>query len=341
MRSFSVSVLWVVAVLAVLASCGQPQTDLTATVVATQDLGIGADLEAVLVAAPADVPALVDTMWAEKDLSSFATRAGAIADGIKLYYPDLVGLQSVIQWRRQAPASSAPAEEVVSDYLELLLAALADRGLAYDPVSVTTTADIELTGASGNDYRLIDREVILAWHGLTVKNATGGTYAAQRTVSIGGISIEDRRGWASVSAEREGKSYRFVSTRLDAADAAVARGQATELARMLSTDTPTLVVGNFGSDLWASSSPGYKLFVDGGLSYTDLPGIAGAGFPSCCRDVVCVDPAARLDRRTDFVLGSHHFKPSWGSWTGGNGAAMTTGLWPSDHAEIVAGMWIE
>jgi len=341
MRSFSVSVLWVVAVVAVLASCGEPPARGTPVVVATQDLGMGADLAAVLAASTADVPALVDAMWAEKDQSSFAVRAGAIADGIKLYGPDLVGLQSVIQWRQQLPASAAPADELVTDYLDLLLAALAARGLAYDPVSVVTTADIELTGASGNDYRLTDREVILAWHGLTTNGGAGGTYAAQRTVSIGGVSIEDRRGWASVSVARDGNSFQFVSTRLEAVDRDVRRAQALELARMLPADAASLLVGNLGPDAELSSSPVYEILFGNGSSFTDVTGSAGAGFPSCCRDVVCVDPAARLDRRADFVLGSRHFRPSWGSWTGGNGAAMAGGLWPSDHAAIVAGAWLQ
>ncbi len=341
MRSFSISVLWVIAVCLVLASCTEQQSRGSPVVVMTQDLGIGVNLEAVLATSPEDVPALVDAMWAEKDQSSFATRVGAIADGIALYYPDLVGLQSVIQWRRQIPASAAPAEELVTDYLELLLAALAARGLAYDPVSIATTADIELTGASGNDYRLTDREVILSWHGLKTGDTAVGTYAAQRTVSVGGLSVEDRRGWASVSVEKDGKGFRFVSTRLDAIVPAVQRAQATELAKMLPPDATTVLVGNLGPDADLISSPAYGILLGTGSAFTDATGSAGAGFPSCCRDVLCVDPAARLDRRADFVLSSRHFRPSWGSWTGGNGAAMVGGLWPSDHAAILAGMWLE
>jgi len=144
-----------------------------------------------------------------------------------------------------------------------------------------------------------------------------------------------------VSAERDGKSYRFVSSALEDVDPAVARAQAAELARMLLGDTPTLLVGNLGSDPSAPSSPLYGIFVGAGAPFTDLAAAAGAGFPSCCRDLVCVDPTARLDRRVDFVLGSHHFAPSWGSWTGGNGAAMTGARWPSNHASIVAGVWLQ
>ena len=110
-----------------------------------------------------------------------------------MFSPDLIGLQSVIEWRQQVPASSAPAEEVVSDSLDLLLGALAARGLSYDPVAIVTTADLELTGASGNDYRLTDREVILAGHGLKTSGATGGTFAARRSVSVAGSPSRSAR----------------------------------------------------------------------------------------------------------------------------------------------------
>ncbi len=122
------------------ASCGNllPSPNVVAFVAMTQDLGVGGDLQAVLAAAPADQPAAADGLWAQKDTASFAKRVEAIADGIKQRSPDVVGVQSAMQWRR-TPAGSG-TEELAADYLDLLVAALAARGLAYTPVATVVTA---------------------------------------------------------------------------------------------------------------------------------------------------------------------------------------------------------
>jgi endonuclease/exonuclease/phosphatase family metal-dependent hydrolase len=143
------------------------------------------------------------------------------------------------------------------------------------------------------------------------------------------------RGWAAISAELDGKALRFVSAHLDA-DAVAQREQARQLAGLIRPDVATLLVGNLAPE----STPAYRTLFEGPIE-VDLPGLAGGGVPSCCRDAALVDPAARLDRREDFVLGTAHFHPSWGSWAQGNGAAMVSGLWPSSHAGIAAGVWLE
>jgi hypothetical protein len=338
MRSSSSIVVALSLVAVVLPACYEPEPPGTQVVVMTQNLGIGADLDAVLAASTADAAAMVDAMWAEKDVSSFADRADAIAAGIALYRPQLVGLQSVIQWSRQIPASDAPAGDVAADYLHVLLAALGAHGLAYDPVSVVTTSDIELTGASGNDYRLVDREVILAARGVPIRGTAGGTYVAGRTYSVNGTVGEIRRGWASVVAEKDGKRFRFLSTRLEPVARDVQRAQSVELAKIVRGGTATILVGDLASEIELPSSPGYGILLDAASGLNDAVADAGAGFPSCCRDVLCVDPAARLERRTDFVLTTTHFLKSWGSWVNGNGSAMVKGRWPSPHAGILAGV---
>lgn len=328
------SFLAVLSMVLSLAACGERQT-VSPVVVMTQDLGTGADLEAVLAATTADVPALVDAMWAERGRSSFAARAATVAEGIALFNPDLVGVQSAIQWRQQVPASAAPADEVVSDHLELLLAAMSARGLVYDPVAIVTTADLELTGASGNDYRLIDREVILASRAVKTESAAGATFGPHRTFSTPAGSVDFLRGWAAVSAKRDGKTFRFMSAHLDSSPA-VQRDQARQLAALVPPDVATLVVGSLAEE----TTSAYSLLLTGPL-VLDAAARAGAGLPSCCRDVALVDPSARLVTREDFVLGTAHFHVGWGSWAQGNGAPMVGGLWPSRHAGIAAGVWLE
>ncbi|HET8542015.1 MAG TPA: hypothetical protein VFL83_19215 [Anaeromyxobacter sp.] len=300
--------------------------------VVTQDLGLGGDLHAVLAAAPADQPALADGLWAEVGTATFSRRAEAIAAAIEERHPDVVGVQSAMQLRRTAPASGA--EEVVADYLDLLVAALGSRGVSYVPVAATTSTDLTLTGAAGDLYRVIDREAILVRAGVPASGVTGGTFVARRLVSMGGVLVPYPRGWASAQVEVGGRSFRLVTAHLDAVDPAVQSAQATELLRVAGPG-PVIIVGGFGPDqdpAWA----GYGILASPESGFEDAAAAAGAGIPNCCRDQACVDPAAVFDRRTDFVLMSREFRAFTGSRVPGNGGAMANGLWPSPHAGVVA-----
>jgi endonuclease/exonuclease/phosphatase family metal-dependent hydrolase len=298
----------------------------------TQDLGLGGDLQAVLAAAPADQPALADTLWAQKDTASFATRVGAIADGIKLRAPDIIGLQSAMQWRHTAPGSAT--EELVSDYLDLLAAALQARGLAYAPVASVTTADLTLTGAAGDQYRVTDREAILVRTGVATVESTSGTYVAQRTVSVGGAAVAYPRGWVAAQLSVNGKSFHVVSTHLDSVDPTVQGRQAAELVKIAGTG-PALVMGNLGADAENPAWTGYAVMIDLTTGMFDLAAYAGAAFPTCCRDPALVDPSAQLARRNDVILGTQHFQAWTGVTVNGGTSGMVNGLWPSRDAGVV------
>lgn len=322
--------------LAVLVSaCGTPQTPGTNIVAMTQDLGIGGDLQAVLAAAPADQPALADALWAQKDTASFAVRAAAIADGVKTRNPDVLAVQSAMQWRRTAPASGAPV--LAADYLDLLVAALASRGLSYAPIATATTADLTFTGATGTVYRVTDREAILVRAGVVASGVASGTFVAYRTVSIAGAAVPYLRGWASAQVETGGKSFRFVATHLDGVDPATQGAQATELVRIAGA-RPVMIAGGIGADVGNPAWSGYAIVSSRETALSDAASMAGAGFPTCCRDAACVDPSAVLDRREDVILVSQEFM----SWTGAReGTSMVNRLWPSPHAGVVAGVSLQ
>ena len=336
MSSPSARTLLVVLPLAVfLAACGGllPHSDAVTTVVMTQDLGVGGDLKAVLAAAPSDQKLLADRLWAEKDTASFAKRVDAIAKGIAARGPDAIGVQSAMQWRLTAPASGS--EVLVADYLDLLVAALASRGFSYVPVATTTTADVTLTGAAGDVYRVTDREVILARAGLATSAAASGTFVANRSVTIDGTSVPYLRGWAAVQIETSGKSYRLVSTHLDSADPAVQAAQAAELVRLAGAG-PVVLAGGIGADPANAAWAGYGILTSLSTGFTDAVSTAGAAFPTCCRDAACVDPAAALDRREDVVMASLELQGWSGARVNGDPSAMVDGLWPSPHAGVVA-----
>ena len=110
----------------------------------------------------------------------------------------------------QQTAQATPATTVAYDYVQILVDALHVRGLDYEPVSVGTGFDVELTGvfATGPmDIRLTDREVILVRHGthrptVTWSNAQHGQYAAQISVPtpFPGLSFPLPWAWASIDA---------------------------------------------------------------------------------------------------------------------------------------------
>ena len=313
---------------------GQPDHGVGFTAM-TQDLGVGGDLEAVLAAPPASQPALADALWAQKDTASFAKRVEAIADGIKLRSPDFVGVQSAMQWHVTTPGSST--ETLASDYLDLLVAALTARGLAYAPVATLTTADLTLTGASGNVYRATDREAILVRAGVATLESTSGTFGAQRTVSIGGTAVPYLRGWVAVRLQISGKAFRVLSTHLDSVDPATERAQATELVSVANPG-PALVMGDLGADASDPAWAGYAVMTALPTGLSDAVALAGAAFPTCCRDDACVDPSAKLGRRNDVILVSPEFLPWTGVTVNGATSPMVDGLWPSPHAGVVGSM---
>ncbi len=70
---------------------------------------------------------------------NFPERAAALAAEIEASRPDLIGLQEAVLVRTQAPADGAatPAGTVALDYVQLLLDALAARGLAYEVIGTS------------------------------------------------------------------------------------------------------------------------------------------------------------------------------------------------------------
>jgi hypothetical protein len=107
--------------------------------VMTRNLYLGTDLNPIFQAT--SLPALyaaVGAAWAQVQANDYPARAQALADEIAANRPDLVGLQEAMLFRTDVPPDgpATPAETVASDFVDLLVDALADRGLVYDPVSI-------------------------------------------------------------------------------------------------------------------------------------------------------------------------------------------------------------
>ena len=277
----------------------------------------------------------------------FDERAAALAAEIDAARPDFIGLQEAVLIRTQSPADgpATPATTVDLDFVEILLDALAARGLRYEIVVQAAGWDIEVPTALGFDLRHTDREVILGRAGkgadLEWSNAQGGNFVtncALPTAVLGPITI--RRSWVSVDARVKGEEFRMVSTHLDgdclSVTPAFQRAQAKELlAGPAATDLPLLLIGDL-------NSPG-----DGtGVTYNDLMSAgfsdawteAGSGPDlTCCEAGDLLNAASALNRRIDFVLFRGEFTALTTYLVGNDSSDKTpSGMWPSDHAGVVA-----
>jgi endonuclease/exonuclease/phosphatase family metal-dependent hydrolase len=278
---------------------------------------------------------------------NFHERAAAMAARIEAERPDLVGVQEAVLVRTQFPPDgpATPATDVALDYLEILLDALAARGLHYEVVVQSIGWDAELPSALGIDVRHTDRELILARSDLKVSdlklsNAMAGHFLANCQVpstALGTMTIQ--RGWASVDAKIRGKSFRFITTHLDGDCTPFTFAfQQAQMAELLAgpavTDLPVVLVGDLNSPTYGSSAS-YDLAI--GAGFTDAVAAAGLDYRlTCCQANDLLNPASTFDRRIDYVFYRGDFQVLGADVVGDDPADRTpSGLWPSDHAFVV------
>ncbi|MBD0282269.1 MAG: endonuclease/exonuclease/phosphatase family protein [Thermoleophilaceae bacterium] len=238
--------------------------------VMTRNLFLGADLAPAIEAS--GIPQAIDgagVIWNEFQRTRFPERAVPLAREIKRSKADLVGLQEVALWRKQAPSDggappvsplpgATPATVVEQDFLAILRRALRRIGAKYRVVVVQEEFDGELpvdadrSDATGSgplaglgadfDARLTMRDVILARKGSKVSlgRTRKGRYETRYEPNVGGITIPVDRGWVSVEARIRGQGargarartsrFRFVGTHLEAfGDPTIREAQAKEL----------------------------------------------------------------------------------------------------------------
>jgi hypothetical protein len=323
--------------------------------VMTLNVYVGADVDRVLaVQDAAEVPRLVAEVFQELLATNFPERAATIADEIARVHPQLIGLQEISTIRTQPPGGAAcvgttSAATVLFDYLDLLLAALAARGLDYRVAGWVQNIDVALPRLVGgippdqsavDHMRLVDFDVVLARGDVGVSNVVTANYQHALTIPALGITIP--RGYVAIDATlAPHRTYRFVSTHLED-NLAVQRAQAEELVAALAGETrPVIVVGDLNTP--APIGLTYQFFVSQG--YVDVwtrnlqPG-AGAGctFPHA-PDLR--NAAITLNQRLDMIFVRHGLDAVFPTVWGDALADRTpSGLWPSDHAAVIAEIWM-
>jgi len=313
--------------------------------VMTQNLYVGANLFQILEGEPEDVPLNAAKIFGDIQLTDFQQRAEAIADLVMEHEPHLIGLQEVSLIRTQCPDDivfppnePAPnATDVYADYLQILLDALAARGLDYEVAASIENADVELPALNLGlldcpyplfDARLTDYDVTLRRSDVDVDLTMSANYQANFPVPTPGGTIVFTRGYNIVDVSVEGRAYRFVNTHLEVNGNPFANGfqfaQAWELTQVLNGmagafgDKILVVVGDLNSDpgdgplvdcmlpptfdtLGLCPTPYATMAANG---YTDTwtvrNGSPAPGF-SCCQADLLMNALSWLDQRIDHV----------------------------------------
>lgn len=304
---------------------------------------------------PEQIPGLAAQAYGQLLLTDMPGRAEAVAAEIARRRPHLVGLQEAATIRVQSPGDAVaggdtPATEVVFDYLDLLLKALAKRGLDYRIAGRIENVEVELPMVTGvepltfDDVRLTDSDAVLARGDVATSNVAAAHFSAALEVPSLGLLVP--RGYVAVDADLGGgRVVRFVTTHLeDTPFPAVQTAQAAELAGMLSTETkPLVLTGDFNSA--APSGDTYGFLAAQGFEDAWSAG-TGEGFTwGHAPDLANAAPA--LTQRIDVVFtraGALSGRPvrlearSADVWGDELDERAESGLWASDHAAVVAGL---
>ncbi len=318
----------------------------------TRNAYLGADIGPILAAqSPGQIPLLVAQTWAQINATDFAERAQALAQEIARKNPDAIGLQEVALFRIQAPGDAVfggttPATDVAFDYLQLLMDALAERGLGYRVAAVVENIDIELPAASSPtsffDVRWTDRDVVLVREDVVVEDAESGNFSVNLSFPVAGvIPITIFRGWNRLDLRIDGKPVHFVNAHLetDESGPVIQEIQAAELIAMLSdVSRPTVLVGDLNA-LPSGGTAAYGLFIEAGYQDGWISVLGNQPDPGF---TCCFDPDLRsgtLFERIDLVLARN---PGGGSTEilnvslVGDRRITASGLNPSDHAGVFA-----
>ncbi len=326
--------------------------------VMTRNVYVGTDVDVILEAGdPAQVPFLVAEAFQMLQSTNFSERAIALAKEIAESKPHLVGLQEISLIRMQTPGDfvfggTTPAVDVYEDFLQILMAAIAEQGLNYQVAGSVENADVEMpmfTGIDGNgnptfsDIRLTDYDVVLVRGNVDYYDVVATNY--QATLPIVDLGIEIPRGYVALTAKIHNREYRFANTHLEPAVDQIKMAQAQELIQAMANETmPIIMVGDFNTH--ATYGDVYNYIVNEG--YEDVwlhkQNQNGGNGYTAPHDNDLRNEIVMLDRRIDLIFVGNVSFPECLPFgrvkvkvVGDELEDRTpSGLWPSDHAGVVA-----
>ena len=314
-----------------------------AITVMTQNLYVGADVDAVIgaLASPDptdDVPALLFAIQTLGE-TDYPARADAVADAIARGRPHVVGLQEVSVIDIDLTGLGLPVV-VHLDFLAILQAKLAERGLHYElaaKVENITAAPLPGISLIDHDAMLVDADRV------TVGSAGGQNFAVNVGMVAPGVVL--KRGWVWARVTIDGQPYTFVSLHAEAdlAGAHLDGLRALQLGEVVGTvsgggDARVVMMGDF------NDVPGSLMHqVVTGAGFTDVwaalrPGVIGF---TCCHLPNLSDHVAPFSQRIDYVVTRGITGPGgkvdrFGEVPADRLAGPAHPIWPSDHAGVTA-----
>lgn len=321
--------------------------------VMTRNLYLGADLSPAIAASTVpEVLAAGARIFSTVQRTSFPERAVALAREIADAGPMLLGLQEVAMWYSGPLNDPALATTVEYDFLQILQHELQAVGAPYDIVRVQDEADIEAWAGAPHlkDIRLVQRDAILVRAGLGselgLRDARSGSFNSTLVLTTGtGRQVPVRRGWVSVDVTVNKRSFRFVNTHLEAFDPSIRLQQAKELVAPAgpigSAAGNVVMVGdlNTGPDLpLPANRLAYSALVEAGMTDTWVISHRGEpGYTSGFGELLDEPIESALEHRVDHVMtrGTVGIVRSKLHGTDPDNRT-TTGMWPSDHAGVMA-----
>ncbi|MEO8055385.1 MAG: endonuclease/exonuclease/phosphatase family protein [Acidobacteriota bacterium] len=344
--------LMVAAVLAFVAPAATAANDKDAVTVMTWNLYFGFDEAGLFSASPEEIPGAVSAAWAQIHATDFRLRAAAIAKKVRATQPDLFAVQEAVQYVKLNGGTFEPME--VIDYIQILVEALATEGLAYQPVNVLEDTSVTLPDAEGNYVQLLDRTAILARTDLPpghfkLSNPMKATFSTLAPLCLGSECIAVKRGWVSVDVKIRSARFRFVTAHLEDAgevpnpfiEQYFQIPQAQELVATFPSNMPVILAGDFNTDgyqKWAT----YQYFTGPARDGAAMKDAWLAANPrqlglTWGPDPNLLAPYPPFTQRLDLVLLRGAFRVVSADVVGDERSDRTsTGMWPSDHAGVVA-----
>jgi len=311
---------------------------------------VGADVDAIILAlSDGDPTNDLDALLAgldELEATDFLARAGAFADEIEARRPHAVGLQEITTFNIDLSQAGGPI--VVLDFLPIIEAELAARGLKYTVAGSVLNIDIELMGGL---IRMQDYDVLLVDDDrVRVLGAVAKTFDVN-LVDFPEIPLPPeialRRGYVMAQLATDNDVYTVVSTHpepdLFGFDLSQLRaGQITEIVTVLGDANPAIVMGDLND---VPGSLMYQVLAD--VGFADVweefrPGVEGF---TCCHLTDLSNPLPGHTKQLDYILARGIGHPQaglqgridrLGDVPGDKIAGPYYRIWPSDHAGLLA-----
>lgn len=313
----------------------------------TMNMYLGADLAPALAARTLpELLAGAAAVYRMVQSTDFPARARALAREIAGAHPDVVGLQEAALWRIGEPGvldgPATPATTVTYDYLALLRSELASLGMRYEVAITRVDFDAEVPTALRYDVRLTQRQGVLvrsdADGEVEVMATDKGTYGANLSLPVAGLgSIALARGWTSADVIINRRPLRVLNTHLEPLHPGIRSAQSAELlAGPASANLPVVLLGDLNSGPSDAAPGAYAKLLAGGFddAWTSTNG-DDPGF-TCCQAEDLRNTTSRLDQRIDLVLFDSGSAVRARRYGVDADARTPSGLWPSDHAAVVA-----